>query len=67
MRELKKVTLEEQHILSGSAQIEREIYMRQEDVIDAGKLLDAGKLIKVRKHTRNKQKKKQTQKKKKEK
>lgn len=52
MRELKKVTLEEQHILSGSAQIEREIYMRQEDVIDAGKLLDAGKLIQVRTHTR---------------
>lgn len=52
MRELKKVTLEEQHILSGSAQIEREIYMRQEDVIDAGKLLDAGKLIQVRMHTR---------------
>ncbi|MDE6976723.1 MAG: AraC family transcriptional regulator [Lachnospiraceae bacterium] len=52
LRELKKVTLEEQHILSGSAQIEREIYMRQEDVIDAGKLLDAGKLIQVRTHTR---------------
>lgn len=52
MRELKKITLEERNILSGSTQIEREIYMRQEDVIDAGKLLDAGKLIQVRTHTR---------------
>ena len=56
--ELKKITVEEQRILSGSAEIEKDIYMfqysdiRDAYIVDAGKLLDAGKLIQVRPHTR---------------
>ena len=51
--ELRKVTPEEQQLLSGGRQIEKEIYMSPEkDEIQARKLLDAGKLIQVRPHTR---------------
>ena len=57
LKELKKITIEEQRILDGRQGIEKEIYMStasfsEETVIDAGKLLDAGKLIQVRPHTR---------------
>lgn len=51
--QLKKITPEEQRILSGETDIEKELYMTDgEDVVDAGKLLDTGKLIQVRTHTR---------------
>lgn len=51
--ELRKITPEEQRLLSGEAEIEKEIYMSAEsDKIDAKKLLEAGKMIQVRTHTR---------------
>lgn len=50
---LKIITPEEQRILSGRSEIDKELYMTSEpDVIDARKMLDAGKLIQVRSHTR---------------
>ncbi|MDE6169519.1 MAG: AraC family transcriptional regulator [Acetatifactor sp.] len=53
LRELKKITPEEERILSGRKEIEKNLYMSgEEDMVDAGKLLDAGKLIQVRPHTR---------------
>lgn len=53
LKELKKITPEEEKILAGRTKIEKEIYMSvRPDEIDAGKLLDAGKLIQVRIHTR---------------
>lgn len=53
LRELKKITPEEERILSGRTKIDKEIYMSEKwDVVDAGKLMDAGKLIQVRTHTR---------------
>ena len=53
LRELKKITPEEERILSGRKEIEKNLYMSGEgDMVDAGKLLDAGKLIQVRPHTR---------------
>lgn len=53
LKELKKITSEEQQILAGNQEIEKNIYMSSEtDVIDAQKLLDAGKMIQVRTHTR---------------
>ncbi len=57
-RELRKITKEEECILAGHKEINREIYMSETvnsenaDMIDAGKLLEAGKLIQVRPHTR---------------
>lgn len=56
-RELKKITREEENILAGRRQIDKELYMseainKEENIIDAKKLLDAGKLIQVRPHTR---------------
>ena len=53
LKELKAITPEEQRILDGSGEIDRDIYMSNEqNVIDAKKLLDEGKLIRVRPHTR---------------
>lgn len=53
LRELKKITAEEERILSGNQEIEKNIYMSTEtDVIDARKLLESGKMIQVRTHTR---------------
>ncbi len=53
LQELKKITPEEQRILSGETDIEKEVYMAEGgDMVDAAKLLDAGKLIQVRTHTR---------------
>ncbi len=53
LRELKKITPEEERILAGQQEIEKNIYMSaQADVIDAKKLLEAGKMIQVRTHTR---------------
>lgn len=53
LRELKKITPEEERILAGQQEIEKNIYMSaQTDVVDAKKLLEAGKMIQVRTHTR---------------
>lgn len=53
LQELRKITAEEQKILSGNTQIEKDIYMSSEsNKVDAKKLLDAGKMIQVRTHTR---------------
>lgn len=50
---LKIVTPEEQAILSGRKEIDRDIYMDQASmIVDGKKLLDSGKLIQVRPHTR---------------
>ncbi len=51
--QLKRITPEEQRILSGNTDIEKELYMSEgKDVVEAGKLLERGKLIEVRTHTR---------------
>lgn len=53
LRELSRITPEEQRILDGDEEIQKDIYMELgSDVIDAGKLLEEGKLIQVRPHTR---------------
>ena len=53
LEELKKITPEEEKLLAGRTEIEKEIYMSAgEDVVDARKLLEAGKLIQARTHTR---------------
>lgn len=53
LQELRKITPEEQRILDGKSEIEREIYSSSsENVFEAKKLLDAGRLISVRPHTR---------------
>lgn len=53
LERLKKITPEEEKILSGSTEIEKELYMsEQTNIIDARKLLEAGKLIQIRPHTR---------------
>ncbi len=50
---LKVVTPEEQRILSGDSELNKELYMAAgENRIDARKMLDDGKLIQVRPHTR---------------
>lgn len=50
---LRKITPEEQRILDGKSEIEKELYVSSEtNVFDAQKLLEHGKLITVRKHTR---------------
>lgn len=57
-KELKKITEEEERILNGQQEIDKEIYMsapaggEEPDIIDAKKLLEEGKLIQVRPHTR---------------
>ncbi|HWT75637.1 MAG TPA: AraC family transcriptional regulator [Mobilitalea sp.] len=53
LEKLKVITPEEQEILEGKKQINKEIYMNSSsNVIDNKKLLDNGKLIQVRPHTR---------------
>lgn len=53
LTQLRKITPEEERILSGKNEIERDIYMSsEEDTIDSKKLLESGKLIQVRTHTR---------------
>lgn len=53
LRELKKITPEEERLLAGGQEIEKTLYMSSEaDIIDAEKLLEAGKMIQVRPHTR---------------
>ena len=53
LEQLKAVTAEEQDILDGKLQINKEIYMDGTSfVIDNRRLLESGKLIQVRTHTR---------------
>ena len=53
LRELRRITPEEQRILDGKNEIERELYAGiGESTFDAGRLLESGKLIAVRPHTR---------------
>ena len=50
---LSMITDEEQSLLAGSNNINREIYMKNDsDIINAKKLIDIGKLITIRPHTR---------------
>lgn len=53
LAQLSSVTGEEQRILNGETQIDRELYMQGvPDVINSRKLLSSGKLITIRPHTR---------------
>lgn len=53
LKDLKRITREEQAILDGRTSIDRDIYMQgQDNTINAQKLLSAGKLITIRPHTR---------------
>lgn len=53
LEKLKIITTEEQDIINGEKQINREIYMSGRDnTINSKKLLDEGKIITMRKHTR---------------
>ena len=50
---LKKITKEEQKILDGRAEVDKELYTSGRDfIVDSRKMLDEGKLITVRTHTR---------------
>ena len=50
---LREITPEEQRILDGAKDIDKNLYMSKDsNIIDACKLLDSGKLIQVRPHTR---------------
>ena len=51
--DLSRITEEEQAILDGKTEVEKERYSSgQKFVMDAGKLLERGKLIDIRPHTR---------------
>lgn len=53
LSQLEAITSEEQEVLEGKKEINKEIYMDSTSmVIDGKKLLDHGKLIQIRKHTR---------------
>ena len=53
MKRTEKEKLEEESILAGRAEIEKDIYMSEgHDTVEAKRLLDDGKLIQVRTHTR---------------
>lgn len=53
LKELQKITPEEEKLLAGKSEIEKTLYMSSEtDIVDAKKLLEAGKMIQVRTHTR---------------
>lgn len=53
LKNLKQITPEEQDIISGKRQINRDIYMLgQDNTVNSKKLLDEGKLITMRKHMR---------------
>lgn len=52
-KELEKITEEEQEILNGNKEINKEIYMDSASmVVDSKKLLNQGRLIQIRTHTR---------------
>ena len=53
LEQLKQITPEEQDIIDGGREINRDIYMLGRDnTVNSKKLLDEGKLITMRKHTR---------------
>ena len=53
LEELKTITEEEQEILNGNTEINKNIYMNSSTmIIDSKKLLDSGRLIQIRPHTR---------------
>ena len=53
LEQLKQITPEEEAIINGKKEINREIYMLGHDnMVNSKKLLDEGKLITMRKHTR---------------
>ena len=53
LRELRKITPEEEKLLAGKTGIEKTLYMSSEtDIVEADKLLEAGKMIQIRTHTR---------------
>ena len=53
LAQLQQITPEEQAILNGTGDIQRDLYTsRQEFVIDSQKLLEKGRLIEIRPHTR---------------
>lgn len=53
IQKLSVITEEEQILLNGNPEIDRQRYMRHESMeVDSGKLLEQGKLIMVRAHTR---------------
>ena len=53
LEQLRKITKEEQRILNGEAQVDRELYTSGTDfTVDSRKMLDEDKLIAVRTHTR---------------
>ena len=50
---LQQITLEEQAILDGHTDIQKDLYTSRKDfVIDSQKLLEKGRLIEIRPHTR---------------
>ncbi len=53
LEHLKQITPEEEALLQGGGEIQKQLYMSgEENVIDAGKLLEEGKMLQVRTHTR---------------
>ncbi len=53
LEQLKQITPEEELLLQGGGEIQKQIYMSgEENIIDAGKLLEEGKMLQVRTHTR---------------
>lgn len=53
LEKLRGITKEEQDILDGTHQINKDLYMdSSSDIVDNKKLLEYGKLIQVRTHTR---------------
>lgn len=53
MSDLRKITIEEQNILLGNNEIDKNLYMNEKsNIIDCKKLLEDGKLIQIRTHTR---------------
>lgn len=53
LRTLKRITIEEQRILDGRQEVEKNLYTSESDfTVDSKKMLDAGRLINIRTHTR---------------
>lgn len=53
LKQLKKITTEEQAILDGQADVEKSLYTASDEfVVDSRKMLEKGKLIDIRPHTR---------------
>lgn len=53
LEKLKPISKEEQAILDGSKDVQKDLYTSRADfVVDSGKMLEKGKLIDIRLHTR---------------